>query len=48
MKQKTKELTLMILMTIFIIAVAVSSCEGRGYLESKKQYFPIRVGSGVR
>jgi len=48
MKQKTKELTLMILMTIFIIAVAVSSCEGRGDLERKKQYFPIRVGSGVR
>lgn len=48
MKQKTKELILMILMIIFIIAVAVSSCEGRGDLEVKKQYFPIRVGSGVR
>jgi len=48
MKQKTKEFILMVLMTIFIIAVAVSSCEGRGDLEIKKQYFPIRVGSGVR
>ena len=48
MKQKTKEFILMVLMTIFIIAVAVSSCEGRGDLESKKQHFPIRVGSGVR
>ena len=48
MKQKTKELTLMIIMTISIIAVAVSSCEGRGDLESKKQHFPIRVGSGIR
>ena len=38
----------MILMTIFIIAVAVSSCEGSGDIESKKQYFQIRVGSGVR
>ena len=48
MKQKTKEFILMVLMTIFIIAVAVSSCEGRGDLEVEKQYFPIRIGSGVR
>tara|TARA_X000001382_G_scaffold98855_1_gene73240 strand:+ start:26 stop:172 length:147 start_codon:yes stop_codon:yes gene_type:complete len=48
MKQKTKEFILMIIMTIFIIAVAVSSCEGVGNLEGKKQYFPTRVGSGIR
>ena len=48
MKQKTKEFILMVIMTIFMITIAVSSCEGRGTLEYKKQYFPTRVGSGIR
>ncbi len=48
MSQKRKEFFITVLLTVFMIAIAVSSCEGRGDLEVKKQYFPIRVGSGVR
>ena len=47
MKQEQREFIVMVLVTVFMIAVAISSCET---IEAHKneQYFPIRVGSGVR
>lgn len=46
MKQERKELIVMVLVTVFMIAVAISSCESDAY--KSEQYFPIRVGSGIR
>ena len=34
------------LLTVFMIAIAVSSCESRGTY--KEKHFPTRVGSGIR
>jgi hypothetical protein len=47
MKQERKELIVMVLVTVFMIAVAISSCESIDAYKSE-QYFPIRVGSGIR
>ena len=38
MSQKRKEFFITVLLTVFMIAIAVSSCEGRGDLEVKKQW----------
>ena len=46
MNQKRKEFFIMALLTIFMIAIAVSSCESRG--THKEKHFPTRVGSGIR
>ena len=46
MNQKRKEFFIMVLLTVFMIAIAVSSCESRGNYKEKD--FPTRVGSGIR
>lgn len=46
MSQKRKEFFIMVLLTVFMIAIAVSSCESRG--THKEKHFPTRVGSGIR
>jgi len=48
MNQKRKEFFIMILLTVFMIAIAVSSCESKSKLGVTEQYFPPRVGSGIR
>tara|TARA_Y100000004_G_scaffold32968_1_gene34831 strand:- start:570 stop:710 length:141 start_codon:yes stop_codon:yes gene_type:complete len=46
MSQKRKEFFIMVFLTVFMIAIAVSSCESRG--THKEKHFPTRVGSGIR
>ena len=46
MSQKRKEFFIMVLLTAFMIAIAVSSCESRGTYDEK--HFPTRIGSGIR
>ena len=48
MNQKRKDFIIMILLTVFMIAIAVSSCETKSKLGVTEQYFPPRVGSGIR
>jgi hypothetical protein len=46
MSKKRKEFLIMILLTVFMTAMAISSCESRG--RYKEKHFPPRVGSGIR
>jgi len=47
MAKKHKELVIYFIATIFLIALAVKSCESRGNIASKDLMFE-KVGSGIR
>lgn len=48
MKQQTKELVLVGIGILFILAVCLSSCNNPANIAIQEQNFPTRVGSGIR
>lgn len=48
MKQKTKELVLVGIGILFILAVCLSSCDNTANIAVQEQDFPTRIGSGIR